>query len=108
MAGGQSNKPRFVGVRMSIADAEDLHRQALECGLTISELTRQRITGRTVISRTDTETASSIDRLSRVPKHLYPEGQGGANSEERKRWWALVTELERAARALYRSGTGSD
>lgn len=94
------NKPRFVGIRMSIADAEDLTRQALECGLTISELIRRRIRGQTVISRTDGQTASNIDRLGRMLKHLYPKDKGWASPEERKRWWALVTELEHTAKAL--------
>lgn len=107
MTRGPSNKPRFVGVRMSIADAEDLNRQALECGLTISELIRRRIRGQTVISRTDAETASRIDRLGRMLKHLYPRDKGWASPQERKRWWAIVTELEQTARALVRSGPSS-
>lgn len=104
MARGQLNKTRFVGVRMLIADAEDLHRQALEGGLTISELIRRRITGRIVISRTDAETASHIARLGQMLKHLYPKDKGWASPQERKRWWTLVTEFERTAKALVRSG----
>ncbi|MGB6452248.1 MAG: hypothetical protein WBE92_15970 [Steroidobacteraceae bacterium] len=61
MARGQLNMTRNVGVRMSIADVEGLHRQILECGLTMSELIRRRITGQTVVSRADAETASCID-----------------------------------------------
>ncbi len=103
VAHGVLNKTHLVGVRMSIVDAQALRQQALECGLTMSELIRRRIAGQIVISRTDRETASAIERLGRMLKHLYPKGQGWASSEERKRWWALVTDLERTAKALLRS-----
>jgi hypothetical protein len=89
---------------MSIADAEDLQRQAGECGLTMSELIHRRITGQTVISHTDGETASRIDRLGRMLKHLYPKDKGWASPQGRKRWWTLLTELEPTAKALVRSG----
>lgn len=85
---------------MSIADAEDLRHQALECAVSMSELIRRRITGHPVVSRTDRETASRVDRLGRMLRHLYPKGQGWTSPEERKRWWALVRALERTAEAL--------
>ncbi len=104
MARGPLNKTRLVGVRMSVPDAQDLRDQALECGLTMSELIRRRIAGQTVVSRTDGDTARAIDRLGRMLKHLYPKDKGWASPEERKRWWAPVTDLERTARMLTRSG----
>lgn len=73
-------------------------------GLTISTLIRRRIKGWTVISRTDTETASGIDRLGPIlSSTCTPKGHSWPNSEERKRWRALG-----AAKALYRSGTRSN
>ncbi len=93
MTRGQATKIRRIGLRMSLADAEALHQQALESALTISELIRRRITGQSVVSRADHETARSINQLGRMLKHLYPEGQAWASPEERKRWWTLVTEL---------------
>jgi len=106
MSGGPANKTRLIGVRMSVADAEALQRQAHDCALTMSELIRRRIAGQPVVSRTDRETAGRIDQLGRMLKHLYPKGQSWASPEERKRWWALVTELERTAAALRAPGPG--
>jgi hypothetical protein len=98
----ESSKTQFIAVRMSASDAEALRAQAEQCGLSISELIRRRVTGRVVTTRTDQETASSIDRLGRMLKHLYPKDKGWASPEDRKRWWSLVTELENTANALRR------
>lgn len=107
MTPGQANKTRLIGVRMSLADAQNLRREAIECALTMSELIRRRIGGRPVVSRTDRETARSIDQLGRMLKHLYPKGAGWASHEERKRWWVLVSELECTAKVLRGSGPSS-
>ena len=95
-------KTEFVGIRMSLVDAEALRAEAGQCGMTMSELVRRRITGQLVTSRTDQETAASIDRLGRMLKFLYPKDKRWASPEDRKRWWSIVTELERTAKALYR------
>lgn len=100
---GPDPKTCFIGMRMSSADAEALKEQARASDLTLSELVRRRLIGRPVISRTDEDTAASIDQLGRMLKHLYPKGAGWVTAEERKRWWALVTELERTVNALRRS-----
>ena len=98
----ESSKTQFIAVRMSPSDAQALRAQAGHCGLSISELIRRRVTGQAVTSRTDRESASSIDRLGRMLKHLYPKDKGWASPEERKRWWTLVSELENTANALRR------
>lgn len=95
-----ATRTRIVGLRLSMSEAEALQRQAAECDLTLSELIRRRIIGQSVVSRTDQQAAASVDRLGRMLKHLYPKHQGWASPEDRKRWWALVTELERVAKAL--------
>ena len=95
-------KTEFVGIRMSLVDVDALRAEATRCGMTMSELVRRRITGQAVTSRTDQETAASIDRLGRMLKYLYPKDKGWATPEDRKRWWSIVTELERTAKALYR------
>jgi hypothetical protein len=100
MAHHSAGKTRFHSVRMSMEDAEALLGEARHSGLTLSELVRRRISGQVVVSRTDEETAESIDQLGRMLKNLYPKGQGWVSPEERKRWWTLVTELERTAREL--------
>ena len=102
MARNESSKTEIIALRMSTADAEALRAQAEQCGLSISELIRRRVTGRVVTTRTDQETASSIDRLGRMLKHLYPKDKGWASPEDRKRWWSLVSELEGTANALRR------
>ena len=107
MSAGQANKTRLIGLRFSVADAEALQRQARDCALSMSELIRRRITGQPVVSRTDRETAGRIDQLGRMLKRLYPKGQDWASPEERKRWWTVVTELERTATALRGSGPGA-
>jgi len=61
-------KTQFVGIRMSLADVEALRAEATRCGMTISELICRRITGQTLTSRTDQETAASMDRLGRMLK----------------------------------------
>ena len=98
----ESSLTEFIAVRMSASDAEALRAQAEQCGLSISELIRRRVTGQTVTSWTDQETAGSIDRLGRMLKHLYPKDKGWASPEERKRWWSLVSELENTTNALLR------
>jgi len=95
-------KTEFVGIRMSLVDVGALRAEAGQRGTTMSELVRRRIAGQAVTSRTDQETAANIDRLGRMLKFLYPKDKGWATSEDRKRWWATVTELERTAKALYR------
>jgi hypothetical protein len=102
MSRDESSKTAFIALRMSASDAEALRSQAEHCGLTISELIRRRVIGQAVTSRTDKETASSIDKLGRMLKHLYPKDKSWASPEERKRWWSLVTELENTAKALHR------
>jgi mobilization protein NikA len=102
MTRDESSKTAFIALRMSASDAEALRAQAEHCGLTISELIRRRLIGQAVTSRTDKETASSIDKLGRMLKHLYPKYKSWASPEERKRWWSLVTELENTATALRR------
>ena len=102
MSRSESSKSAFIAVRMPAVDAEALRAQAQQCGVSISELIRRRLTGLSVTSRTDGETARSIDRLGRMLKQLYPKDKGWASSEERKRWWSLVTELENTAKNLRR------
>jgi hypothetical protein len=102
MSRRQPSKSQFIGVRMSVVDVEALRGQAAQSGLTISELIRRRVMGQPVTSRTDDATAGSIDRLGRMLKHLYPKDKDWVSSEERKRWWSIVTELERTAKALRR------
>jgi hypothetical protein len=41
----ESSKTQFIAVRMSASDAEALRAQAEQCGLSISELIRRRVTG---------------------------------------------------------------
>ena len=98
----ESSKTEFIAVRMSATDAEKLRAQAEHCGPTTSELIRRRVIGQSVTSRTDQETASSIDQLGRKLKHLYPKDKSWASPEECKCWWSLVTELENTAKALHR------
>jgi len=100
MSRSESSKSAFIAVRMPAVDAEALRAQAQQCGVSISELIRRRLTGLSVTSRTDGETARSIDRLGRMLKHLYPKDKGWASSEERKRWWSLVTEVENTGKNL--------
>ena len=89
-------RTQFVGIRMTRAgDVEALHAEAARCGMTMSELVRRRIRGQIVTSRTDQETAASIDRLRRMLKFLYPQDKGWASLEDRKGCWSIVTELER-------------
>jgi len=105
MTRGQAIRTQRIALRMSLADADALREQALECALTMSELIRRRITGQSVVSRADHETARSIDQLGRMLKHLYPKDQAWASPEDRKRWWTLVTELECTAKALRASAS---
>lgn len=107
MTRGQATRTQRIALRMSLADAEALHQQALDCALTISELIRRRIIGQSVVSRTDQETARSIDQLGRMLKHLYPKGQAWASPEDRKCWWTLVAELECTAKALRAPAPGA-
>jgi hypothetical protein len=53
-------------------------------------------------ARTDAETAKSVDRLGRMLKRLHPKDKDWASPSDRKRWWALVTELESTAKSLRR------
>ncbi|MGB6450065.1 MAG: hypothetical protein WBE92_04875 [Steroidobacteraceae bacterium] len=102
MSRNESGKTEFIAVRMARIDAEALRLQADQCGLTVSALIRRRVMGQVVTSGTDAETAKSIDRLGRMLKHLYPKDKDWASPEDRKRWWALVTELESTAKSLRR------
>lgn len=88
---------------MSIEEAGTLRLDAEKSGLSLSEYIRRRIIGKVVTSRTDEDTARSIDRLGRMLKHLYPKNQEWATAEDRRRWWALVMELEVTARVVRRS-----
>ena len=84
-------KTEFVSIQMSMAAVDALRAEAGLCGMTMSELGRRRITGQLVTSRTDQETAASIDRLGRMRKYLYPKDKGWASPEDPKRWWSIVT-----------------
>ena len=95
-------KTQCVGIRMSVIDVEALRAEAGQRGMMLSELVRRRNTGQFVTGRTDQETASSIDRLGRMLKYLYPKDKDWARPEDRRRWWSIVTELERTAKSPYR------
>ncbi|HUX73627.1 MAG TPA: hypothetical protein VMV25_07000 [Steroidobacteraceae bacterium] len=62
-------KTEFVGIRMPPVDVEALRVEAGQCGRTMSELIRRRITAQLVTSRTDQETSANTDRL-----HAYDAG----------------------------------
>jgi len=95
-------KTAFIGAHMSMVEVEALRGQTTECGLTMSELVRRRVTGQPVSSRADQETAGTIDRLGHMLKYLYPKDKRWAGPDERKRRWSIVTEFERTAKALSR------
>ena len=44
-------KTEFVGIRMSLVDAEALRAEATRCGMTMSELVRRQVTGQLVTTR---------------------------------------------------------
>ncbi len=75
-------KTEFVGIRMSLVDVEALRAEAGQCGMTMSEPVPRRTTGQLVTSRTDQDTAASIDRLGRMLKYLYLKDKRWASPED--------------------------
>ena len=98
------NTPRthWVSIRLTQTDLQDLSAQASQAGLSRSELIRRRALRRPVISRTDVNTAERIDQLGRLFKHLYPKNKGWAVPEDRRKFWRVLEDLQRAAQALRR------
>ena len=93
-------RTKWVSVRLTRTDIQDITGQAKRAGISRSELLRMRSANKPVVSRTDKETANSIDKLGRLLKSLYPKDKGWATAEDRRRWWRLVEELQRTAQAL--------
>ncbi len=89
-----------IKARITEVQHVDLICQAQHAGVTLSELIRQRVANKPLITRTDTETAKSIDRIGRMLKHYYPKDKGWADSEERRKWWRLAEDLRRIARDI--------
>ena len=96
-------KSRTVRVRLTTAQLTDLRKQARDAGKNVSELIRLRATNQPVVSRTDSTTAQRIDQLGRMLKMLYPKDKGWASAEDRRKWWKMVEELQRAAAMLKRT-----
>jgi hypothetical protein len=95
-------KSRFVGIRMSTEDAEALEREAINCGLPLSELIRRRIAGRAITGQRDEEFALSMERIARTLRHLCPTEDTRITAEDRARWWSLASELEHIVKVLRR------
>ncbi len=98
----QKTPPRtqWVSVRVTRADIRDITGQAKLAGISRSELLRMRSTNKPVVSRTDKETANSIDKLGRMLKHFYPKNKAWASAEDRRTFWRTIEELQRTAQAL--------
>jgi len=95
-------RTRWVSVRFTTADLQDLSTQARQAGKSRSALIRQRALQQPVLSSTDTDTADSIDQLGRLFKHLYPKDKGWATPEDRRKFWRVLEDLQRTAAALRR------
>ena len=99
---------KIIQIKARITEAQhaDLQKQAQHAGMNISELIRQRIMNKPVISSADMNAAKSIDKVGRMLKHYYPKDKGWASAEDRQKWWRLVEELQEIARNI-RSGSKS-
>jgi hypothetical protein len=95
-------RTRWVSVRFTTADLQDLSTQARQAGKSRSALIRQRALQQPVLSSTDTDTADSIDKLGRLFKHLYPKDKGWATPEDRRKFWRVLEDLQSTAAALRR------
>lgn len=93
-----------IRVRITEVQHADLQKQARHAGLNISELIRQRIMNKPVISSADQSAAKSIDKVGRMLKFYYPKDKSWANAEDKKRWWRVVEELRATARVIRRGG----
>lgn len=91
-----------VRIRITSDQYADLMNQASRADMTLSALMRQRVMNKAIVSRTDVETANSIDQIGRMLKHLYPKDKEWASSEDRRRWWQLAEELRKIARDVRR------
>lgn len=96
-------KLQRITVRMTAKQIADLRKQAAHAGSSVSELVRDRSLLKPVVSRTDKDTAKSIDQLGRLLKLLYPKDKGWATTEDRRKWWKLVEDLQRTAAQLRRT-----
>lgn len=95
-------RSRWVSVRFTTEDLQDLSTQARQAGKSRSALIRQRALQQPVLSRTDADTAKSIDQLGRMIKHLYPKDKGWASPEDRRKFWRVLEDLQRTAATLRR------
>jgi hypothetical protein len=93
-----------IKARITEAQHADLQKQARHAGLNLSDLIRQRMMNKHVISSADESAAKSIDKVGRMLKHLYPKDKAWANAEDKKRWWRVVEELQATARDIRRGG----
>ncbi|BAP88355.1 putative uncharacterized protein [Burkholderiales bacterium GJ-E10] len=91
---------RFVSLRLTESDLLDLAAQAEQAGLSRSELIRRRALNLPVLSRTDIQTADSIDKVGRLMKFLYPKNKAWATAEERRKYWRTIEDLQRTSQVL--------
>ena len=90
--------------RITETQHADLLKQAQHAGMNMSELIRQRIMNKPVISNVDEGAAKSIDQVGRMLKHYYPKDKDWATADDRRKWWRLVEELQATARSIRRGG----
>ena len=95
-------RTRWVSVRFTTADLQDLSMQARQAGVSRSALIRRRALQQPVLSRTDADTAERIDRLGRLFRHLYPKDKRWATPEARRKFWRVLEDLQRTAATLRR------
>ena len=93
----KQNLKTVLRLRISVTQHADLLKQAKHAGMTLSELIRQRAINRPVISSADESAAKSIDRLGRMLKFYYPKDKGWASTDDRRKWWRLVEDLQETA-----------
>ena len=98
------NKKIVIRVRITETLHVDLLKQAQHAGVTLSELVRQLVVNKPVVSRADVDAAKSIDKIGRMLKHYYPKDKDWANAEDKRKWWQLAEELRETARSIRRGG----
>lgn len=97
----------FLKLRVSHDEAERFIARAAALGVSVSQLIRDTaLHGAVFVTIEKAQAGYEFRRLGAMLKHLYPARDIRWTTEDRKKWWALISELRERADTLESTASG--
>ena len=97
----------FLKLRVSRDEVERFNERAAALGVSVSQLIRDTaLHGAVFVTIERAQAGYEFRRLGAMLKHLYPARDIRWTTEDRKKWWALISELRERADTLESTALG--